>query len=836
MGRINGSVTQKSDAYEYWIDWNESNVSIANNSSIVSATVYVKCNSHTSYENNKTSTLSINGQTFSNTLNINLAPGTTVALVSGSTTVTHNNDGSKTINISSSSALPNGSGWGPKSGSASANVSLTTIQRYLSINNFSLKSKTVNSLTFSWSSSHPRDFTAYSLNGGNWTPAGDTVASDNKSGNFTIYNLSPNTTYSIKIRLKRTDNQLWTETNAISITTYDIARLIATPNIDIGNNHTINWNNPSGSTTSLKLCKTDGTQVINYGNVTGTSKSITPTASAIYALVPDSKNITLRYIITTTANNISYTNYKDCVFTVINSDPTFSDFTYEDTNCKTTLLTGNSQILIKGYSNVKGTISTENKAIAKNSSTMKSYRMSIGNQSKKEDYSSNTDVNLTIKAIDSNVIDMYATDSRVNSTKISKNATIKNYSNIKIVSMQAIRENNIGAKVTLKFEGQFWNDNFGSVTNTIKSCVYKYKNTTSSEYIDGGTTLTYTISGNKITGNVVIKGDLGAEGFNVSNSYNIQLILADELSSATYTITLGSGNPAIAVYKNNIAIGQKYNADDNSKLQINGDINLSNAGNRININSHKGILRHWNNDTQISANNGVIYLRPKGDENTTNQITIENNGIVKAPRFSGQLTSTTGGSWWSARDNSTVRNNSFGQSAGNSFNVVATQKTTNGSWSIGNLSGEESLSFSYVTDTNYNNKNNNYARVSLPNTAGTIQLQPTTLYNNTSGTTGTITLSQTAANFAYLDISFLSNRGYTSTCRVMNPNGKNTFHSCIDIFTASSVMQFVFIMLTISGTSVTLKNNAYVNLNHGSGSHVGGISNTIKVIKILGYK
>ncbi len=805
MGRINGSVTQKSDAYEYWIDWNESNVSIANNSSIVSATVYVKCNSHTSYENNKTSTLSINGQTFSNTLNINLAPGTTVALVSGSTTVTHNNNGSKTINISSSSALPNGSGWGPKSGSASANVSLTTIQRYLSINNFSLKSKTVNSLTFSWSSSHPRDFTAYSLNGGNWTPAGDTVASDNKSGNFTIYNLSPNTTYSIKIRLKRTDNQLWTETNAISITTYDIARLISTPNIDIGNNHTINWNNPSGSTTSLKLCKTDGTQVINYGNVTGTSKSITPTASAIYALVPDSKNITLRYIITTTANNISYTNYKDCVFTVINSDPTFSDFTYEDTNCKTTLLTGNSQILIKGYSNVKGTISTENKAIAKNSSTMKSYRMSIGNQSKKEDYSSNTDVNLTIKAIDSNVIDMYATDSRVNSTKISKNATIKNYSNIKIVSMQAIRENNIGAKVTLKFEGQFWNDNFGSVTNTIKSCVYKYKNTTSSEYIDGGTTLTYTISGNKITGNVVIKGDLGAEGFNVSNSYNIQLILADELSSATYTITLGSGNPAIAVYKNNIAIGQKYNADDESKLQVNG----------------KALFKSCVSIIRNDSDTDTFYYSKRSDTGTQVAFGVGASGTNHGV-YSDKLKK-----WLVYSDGSKVYvNNCAIDGIKSASSKTHTNYNTNQSYF-------PTMSFLTYWNGAYNSSNNSNLTYCHQ---GEIQAKPTTLYNNTSGTTGTITLSQTAANFAYLDISILSRNGNISTCRVINPNGKTASHACVDIFTASNVMQFIFTMLTISGTSVTFKNNAYVNLNHGSGSHVGGISNYMKVIKILGYK
>lgn len=74
MGRINGSVTQRPGSYEYWIDWSESNIDSNNATSLVSATVYIKCNSHTSYENNKTTTLWINGQAFSNTLNISLSP------------------------------------------------------------------------------------------------------------------------------------------------------------------------------------------------------------------------------------------------------------------------------------------------------------------------------------------------------------------------------------------------------------------------------------------------------------------------------------------------------------------------------------------------------------------------------------------------------------------------------------------------------------------------------------------------------------------------------------------------------------------------------------------
>lgn len=63
---------------------------------------------------------------------------------------------------------------------------------------------------------------------------------------------------------------------------------------------------------------------------------------------------------------------------------------------------------------------------------------------------------------------MYAIDSRGNSTKVTKTVTIKNYSNIKIKSFSATRQNNIGTITTIKFEGEFWNDSFGSITNTIQ--------------------------------------------------------------------------------------------------------------------------------------------------------------------------------------------------------------------------------------------------------------------------------------------------------------------------------------------------------------------------------
>ena len=476
----------------------------------------------------------------------------TITLCEGNFTVWHNDDGKKSVWCSAVIDFQSHSA-SPGDFYPSGNLNLSTIPRYTTVYN-SLRSKTINTLDINWSTTNSVDWIQYSLNGGGWTDTQSANAADWKSGHYPIGGLNPNTNYTIKTRCRRKDSQLWSEAGTFNVTTYDIAKLTSTPNVNIGSAHNITWTNPSGASTSLKLCKTDNSTIIDYGAVTGTSKSITPTASKIYPLTPSSNTYKARYIITTTANGKSYTNSKDFTFTITNSNPTFSNFTYQDTNTTITALTGNNQILVSGYSNVKATVSTANKATAKNSATMKTYKLAVGNKNVSANYNASANVNLSINSINNNVLDLYAIDSRGNSTKVRKTATIKNYSNIKIKTLSVTRQNNVGTVTTLKFEGEFWNASFGSVTNAITKCKYKYKTTSSSTWADGKTTLTYTISGNKITGSLNVQGDKGTDGFSADNSYDIQLILSDKLSTATYNVILSSGKPALAIYKNNVEI------------------------------------------------------------------------------------------------------------------------------------------------------------------------------------------------------------------------------------------------------------------------------------------
>lgn len=193
MARIGGSVAQREDSYSFYIDWSET-VDTANNRSTVTATAYIYCSAHTAYASNLAQSLTIDGTVFTNTVNVNLSSGVVVALVSGSKTIAHDNNGNKSIVISADCALPNGNGWGPSWGSAYAEVGLTSIARHAvlqlnSVTNIGLDSVTVNYKHVSGQFYYLQ----YRLGNGNW---------DYISGvaTFNLGGLKPGTEYSIQIR------------------------------------------------------------------------------------------------------------------------------------------------------------------------------------------------------------------------------------------------------------------------------------------------------------------------------------------------------------------------------------------------------------------------------------------------------------------------------------------------------------------------------------------------------------------------------------------------------------------------------------------------------------
>lgn len=104
-------------------------------------------------------------------------------------------------------------------GYCGGNIPLPHIPRGANIIKHEVSDISGTSFKVSWATDKPRYWTQYSLNGSAWTDAGDTVASDQKSGYYYIKNLNPSTKYTIKTRVRATDSDVWTESETIEVTT-----------------------------------------------------------------------------------------------------------------------------------------------------------------------------------------------------------------------------------------------------------------------------------------------------------------------------------------------------------------------------------------------------------------------------------------------------------------------------------------------------------------------------------------------------------------------------------------------------------------------------------------
>ena len=126
--------------------------------------------------------------------------------------------------------------------------------------------------------------------------------------------------------------------------------------------------------------------------------------------------------------------------------------------------------------------------------------------------------------------------------------------------------------------------------------------------------------------------------------------------------------------------------------------------------------------------------------------------------------------------------------------------------------------------------NSNLSRCS----EGTIQAKPTLLYDNSSGSNGTITLSETSANFSCIEIYCKSNDDVHFAQKIYSPNGKNVTLNMV--FTTESASAYLKNrLISISGTSISNYGTRYSESKLTSAVSTSTV-NTIYITKVVGYK
>lgn len=364
------------------------------------------------------------------------------------------------------------------------------------------------------------------------------------------------------------------------------ANITSAPNFNDEDNPTIQYSNPLGNNANeLKACisLTGITDDVPYRDISKTGSSYTfeltnEERDTLRNATTTSNSRKVKFFVLTKIGNNTYYSIVEKTFSIINGNPIFSDYTIADVNPTTVALTGsttNDVINVNGYSNIQATITTNDIAEAIKKATMTKYRLAIGDSSTDITYSDEEDVSGVVNSASNGTYNLYAIDSRNNSTLVVKQATsVINYEKVAIDKQNCsfVRDNNqVGENAILTINGTFWNDNFGQANNSL-SVSYRLKKTDSSTWITGTTTITPTISNNTFTFTGMIASDNQDTTWDLDSSYNLEVIVSDELSSASVELILNSAVPTMSLDKNGVGIMCAYDSSLGGNLQVDGKI------------------------------------------------------------------------------------------------------------------------------------------------------------------------------------------------------------------------------------------------------------------------
>ena len=369
------------------------------------------------------------------------------------------------------------------------------------------------------------------------------------------------------------------------------SQMSTAPNFNDEENPTITFTNPSNGYFSLraKIEAGGNTQLIKRDlSKTATSCTFNLTNAereTLRSLIPNSNSLPVRFTICAMNGETELNaSFLDRTMTIVNGNPVFSDFEFEDLNSDTVALTGDDQAIIKGYSNIDIRIPLLNKAEAVKGATMSKYRLVVGDYTEDLPYRVSAMVSSsTILKVTTGTINVYAIDSRNNSTLVTKLATREiDYTPATISSSSKVERSNsgVGENAILTYSGTFWNNSFGDETNAIESVSYEFKPTSSTTWITGTTNITPTISNSDFSFTGIVRSNASDYTFDIATSYDFRITITDKLSTVVYVFTpLASGTPNLALSENGTAIGMAYDENEGGAVQLINDVRLYDSTN-----------------------------------------------------------------------------------------------------------------------------------------------------------------------------------------------------------------------------------------------------------------
>lgn len=516
---------------------------------------------------------------------------------SGTITVAHGSDGKKSISVGFSTRV-----YYSSAQEYGGSMTLANIDRAAPTVSLTTSSITASGVTIKATASTTCDRFDYSTNGGSsWTNFSTTSGT---TASKTITGLTPNTTYSIKVRARKKTNQVYGTSAAASVKTLggsvissvstftaDNATAKITMSVTVYNTsykHTLVIKN--GSTTVL---------TISSLSLTNGSNTITLTASqrsTVLAAMSGVKSFSGTFTLTTYSGSTQIGTASSKTATVqttsANSAPTFTAFTYVDSNTTAVGVTGNNQILIQNISTLKLTLTA---ATAKNGATISSYSVVAGSKT-----ASSTSTTITVGALsDKGTVPVVVTaiDSRGYTTAVTVNITVLEYEGINITDYSMRRVNEVEDATQVAISGDIAPVKINSVNkNGLRYLYYRYKKTSDDTYGS------YT--------NITSSTEYDDNGFSFESdewisldadySYYVQFLVTDKLTSDTVTITVPQGTPLLALRRKKVGINKREPA---AALDVAGSV-MMNGFNVLGLVATLGNTEDLNNLTS-----GGIYTQ-----------------------------------------------------------------------------------------------------------------------------------------------------------------------------------------------------------------------------------
>lgn len=453
------------------------------------------------------------------------------------------------------------------SSAISADITVPTVS-------FTVSSITANSCYINAKSSVTANLWQYSTNnGGSWVQFSTT---EGASATRTITGLNPNTTYQIKVRVRKKSNGLYGESSATSVKTLG-ASVLNTVNaltVDVTSpTLSLNWTVYDASYTH-SLAIRYGTVIVTITGLTGSTGTNNKTVSltsaqrtSILNAMSTAQNISVTYVLTTYSGSTQIGTTSSATGTIkttsTTSAPTFTSFTFLDNNSTTVGVTGNNQLCIQSYSSLRVSCTA---ATAKNGASISKYRATIGTKTVES-----TSTTISFGAITDTgnlTLTVTAVDSRGYTKSVSKSITVIAYERIVINSWNIRRVNNVEETIQLSFEGSLSPVMVNGVAkNTFVRARYRYKKTTATSYNSYATidNVSSSRSGFSFTDNAFIE-------LPATYPYHVQIEVSDKLDTYTATLYIDKGTPLVSFRSEKVGINTN---DPRAALDVNGDTMVS---------------------------------------------------------------------------------------------------------------------------------------------------------------------------------------------------------------------------------------------------------------------